>query len=57
MYSTVNRNKYIQNCNGTCKGKTPLGGSKKRGQNNIKSELKAKHVKIVYNGGILWVRC
>jgi len=57
MYSTVSRDKCIQNCSGTCKDKTPLGGSKSRGQNIIKSELKEKRVKIFYNGGILWIRC
>jgi len=40
MYSTLGRNKCIQNCSWTCEGKTPLGESKSRVQNNIKSELK-----------------
>jgi hypothetical protein len=57
MYSTLGRNKCIHNCSWTCEGKTPLGGSKSRGQNNIKSELKEQSVKIFYNGGILWARC
>lgn len=38
---------------GTYEGKTPVGGSKNRGQKNIKSELKERSVDIFYNGEIL----
>jgi hypothetical protein len=47
MYSTLGRNKCIQNCSLTCEGETPLGGSKNKGQNNINSELKEQTCKDI----------